>query len=196
MKSPSIPSMIFFCKFKESCKRKHYGEDCKDLSNCHQAKNCPRRHPIPYNRFSSGYWRFQNDCSYSHANIPKETQKCEHTEKIDILEKKVREITFKFIKVDKDHKDVKEKLVLHELSVTSKAKYTKKKNCVRKRTPLTWTWNSQYRNNISWKSIWMLKKPGVWKVGRNWPNTERSEKVWKRNSHKQSYKIVLRVIIV
>ena len=100
-----------FCKFKESCKRKHFSEDCKGLSNCHQVKSCPGRHPNPSKRFASGYCRFQNKCSYSHVSIPKVAEKCKHTETIDILEKIVREITLKFIKVDKELKDVKEKLI-------------------------------------------------------------------------------------
>ena len=27
-----------FCKFKEACKRKHYNENCRDLSDCQQIK--------------------------------------------------------------------------------------------------------------------------------------------------------------
>ena len=124
-----------FCKFKESCKRKHFIEDCKELSNCHQVKICPRRHPKPCKRFASGYCRFQKDCSYSHEIIPKVTVKCEHTETINILEKIVREITLKFIKVDNELKDVKEKLNLHEASINSKVNHTKETEAVSGKEP-------------------------------------------------------------
>lgn len=79
-----------FCRFRETCKRKHYNEIRKDSSGCQQIQTCQRRHPKPCKRFASG----------------------EHTEKIDMLEKIVWEITPKFIQVDQELKDLKKQINL------------------------------------------------------------------------------------
>ena len=63
-------------------------------------------------------------------SIPKVAEKCEHTETIDIRERIVREITLKFNKFDKELKDVKEKLKLHEVSINSKVNNTEEKEAV------------------------------------------------------------------
>ena len=101
-----------------------------EFSNCHKVKNCPGRHPKPCERFASGYCKFQNECSHSHVSIPKVAEKCDHTETIDILEKIVREITLKFIRADKELKDVKETLKLHEISIKSNVNYPEEKETV------------------------------------------------------------------
>ena len=75
-----------FCKFKEARKRKHYKENCRDLSDCQQIKTCPSRHSKTCKRYASGSCRFKNECAYSHRNDHKLRDKCEHTDKIDILE--------------------------------------------------------------------------------------------------------------
>ena len=63
-------------------------------------------------------------------SIPKVAEKCDHTETIDILEKIVREITLKFIRADKEPKDVKETLKLHEISIKSNVNYPEEKETV------------------------------------------------------------------
>ena len=97
-----------FCKFRDTCKRKHYSEECKDLSNCRQIKTCNKRHPKPCQRYTSGRCKFQSDCAYNHQNVAKTKEKCELTERVELLEKIVVEITLKFIKVDQELKNVKE----------------------------------------------------------------------------------------
>ena len=106
-----------FCKFKDSCKRKHYNEDCKDSSNCQNIKTCNKRHPKPCKRFGSGRCRFQSECAYNHQNVPETKSKCELTEKVEILEKIVWEITLKFIKVDQELKNIKEEVKLQDQTI-------------------------------------------------------------------------------
>ena len=91
-----------------------------DLSDCQQNKTCPSRHPKTCKRYASGSCRFQSECAYSHHNDHKLKDKCEHTDKIDILEKIVREITFKFMKVDQELKVMKEQIKVHEMAVNNK----------------------------------------------------------------------------
>ena len=92
----------------------------KDLSDCQQMKTCPSRHTKTCKRYASGSCRFQNECAYSHQNDHKLKDKCENTDKIYILEKIVREITFKFIKVDQELKVMKEQIKVLQTTVNNK----------------------------------------------------------------------------
>ena len=60
----------------------------------------------------SGSCRFGNDCAYLHQNIPNIKESCEHTGTVELLEKIVKEITLKLIKVDQELKDLKEQINL------------------------------------------------------------------------------------
>ena len=113
-----------FCRFRETCKRKHYNEICNDSSGCQQIKTCQRRHPKPCKRFASGSCRFGTECAYNHQSVPIIKEICEHTEKIDILEKIVWEITLKFNKFDQELKDLK-KQINHQDPVNNEVDQTK-----------------------------------------------------------------------
>jgi hypothetical protein len=68
-------------------------------------------------KYSSGRCKFQSECAYSHQNIPNTKEKCELTEKVEILEKIVWEITLKLIKVDQVLKNIKEQVKLQDPTV-------------------------------------------------------------------------------
>ena len=86
--------------------------------------------PKPCKRYASGSCRYQNDCAYSHRDSHKIKNKCEHTDTINILEKIVREITLKFMKVDQELKDMKEQLKIHEATVNHKVHNIKERENV------------------------------------------------------------------
>ena len=111
-------------RFRETCKRKHYNEICNDSSGCQQIKTCQRRHPKPCKRFASGSCRFGTECAYNHQSVPIIKEICEHTEKIDTLEKIVWEITLKFNKFDQELKDLK-KQINHQDPVNNEVDQTK-----------------------------------------------------------------------
>ena len=56
-----------YCKYKESCKRKHYGQECEELGECSNIKSCEKRHPKRCRKFASGNTcKLKNYCTYSH----------------------------------------------------------------------------------------------------------------------------------
>ena len=64
-----------FCKFKESCRRYHCKETCKE-EKCKDKNICRKRHPRKCKKFlSEKGCRFGDDCSYKHLSpiqLPKE----------------------------------------------------------------------------------------------------------------------------
>ena len=56
-----------FCKFRESCRRYHFQEQCEQ-EQCKDKNDCKKRHPKICRKFSSNKGcRFGNDCSYKHS---------------------------------------------------------------------------------------------------------------------------------
>ena len=109
-----------YCKFKDTCKRKHYSEDCRDPQTASRSRPAQRdtlnlaKDMLP-------------EAANSKMNVPTAIRKnpkiketCEPTNTIDILEKIVREITLKFIKVDQELKYIKEQMKLHGITVNSR----------------------------------------------------------------------------
>jgi hypothetical protein len=85
-----------FCKFKESCKRKHFVEICESQSKCKDIKECQKRHPKPCRRFTQGNeCRFKEDCAYNHTDSIQDKEKNDLKEKVENLEKTVIELTKK-----------------------------------------------------------------------------------------------------
>ena len=85
-----------FCKFKESCKRKHYSEVCESLSMCTNIKECPKRHPKMCRRLNSeNKCRFKEECAYNHKRIKPNEDVNVLKDKVDILENTVKELTKK-----------------------------------------------------------------------------------------------------
>lgn len=55
-----------FCKFKNSCKRKHDDEICSNVHEC-RVKTCTKRHPKKCKRFEeNGKCFYKDDCAYLH----------------------------------------------------------------------------------------------------------------------------------
>ena len=85
-----------FCKFKESCKRKHYSEVCESLSMCTNIKECPKRHPKMCRRLNSeNKCRFKEECTYNNKRINPNEDVIVLKDKVDILENTVKELTKK-----------------------------------------------------------------------------------------------------
>ena len=58
-------SKFGYCKYKESCHKRYFTEECPDLSKCQNIKNCPKIHPKICKQYVSGsYYIFKSDCSY------------------------------------------------------------------------------------------------------------------------------------
>ena len=58
-----------FCKFKESCRRHHFKEDCDKGGNCENPKSCQKRHPRVCKRLNmDNFCKFGKGCAYFHPN--------------------------------------------------------------------------------------------------------------------------------
>ena len=83
-----------FCKFRGSCKRKHFTEVCEDLSRCTEVKECQKIHPKICRRFSlEKEYRFKEYCEYTHEGSNSDNEKEVLKERVDLLEKEVNELT-------------------------------------------------------------------------------------------------------
>ena len=83
-----------FCRFKESCKRKHFLEVCESKSQCKNIKECHKRHPKPCRRFNlEQECIFKGDCAYSHCDSNLDSENNELKAKVEDLEKRVIELT-------------------------------------------------------------------------------------------------------
>ena len=60
--------------------------------------------------------------------ITQKKDNCEHTDKIDIMEKIIGEITFQVIKVDQELKHIKEQIKLHKTKVNNKVDTHEREN--------------------------------------------------------------------
>ena len=64
-----------FCKFKESCHKRHENQVCKDLNECRN-KKCQQRHPQTCKYFvKDKRCRYQEKCAYFHREEPDAQQK-------------------------------------------------------------------------------------------------------------------------
>ena len=75
-----------FCRYKQECKRRHFVEECKDLSMCKAIKSCLKRHPKTCKKFVSGHCRFQMDCPYKHEKPIPNKEQVQTTENLKQLE--------------------------------------------------------------------------------------------------------------
>ena len=61
-----------FCKFKESCLKRHLKDKCKDLNRCKIKKNCEKRHPKLCRRYVLDQnYSYGEDCEYLHEDKEK-----------------------------------------------------------------------------------------------------------------------------
>ena len=80
-----------FCRFKESCKRKHYSGVCESLSMCTNIKECPKRQEA----YSENEFIFKEECAYNHKRINPNEVVHVLKDKVDILENTVKELAKK-----------------------------------------------------------------------------------------------------
>ena len=56
-----------YCKYKESCLKRHLQETCQDSSACSSKMSCQKRHPKGCKRFAiEGFCIFGAGCAYRH----------------------------------------------------------------------------------------------------------------------------------
>ena len=118
-----LHSKFGFCKFKLTCKRKHYSEICQEFKACQTIETCPKRHPKRCKKnISESGCHFGSDCAYRHE-INNDTIKAGETDaKIDRLEKIVIEMASKLVDkenvtVNKEDTDMKDKVKMLEAVV-------------------------------------------------------------------------------
>ena len=129
-------SKFGFCKFKDVCKRIHFNDMCKDLSHCQNITGCRKRHPKECHRFSLGNCKFKSDCEYSHQHLIKSKVKCKLTEKVDLLEKIVHELTVKQNIVETELQDKKEENKPEEKTKTDKVDDSKEQKSISEKEPI------------------------------------------------------------
>ena len=70
-----------FCKYRESCRRHHYKENC-EKERCQDKDICRKRHPKMCRKFlSENGCRFKSQCSYKHSEPSMSTAQ---KEKVDL----------------------------------------------------------------------------------------------------------------
>lgn len=96
-----------FCKYKESCKKKHLEETCEKRSSCDSPKNCQKRHPYACKRYVlEGFCKFGLGCAYHHQTQEKINNESEVNVKVDKLEKTVNELTEKILLLESKIKSI------------------------------------------------------------------------------------------
>ena len=89
-----------YCKYKDSCDKRHFNEECQELSSCQNIKNCHKRHPRICKRFILGsHCRFKSDCSYKHKDTTNKVES-ELLSIVNALENMVSEMTVKLTSLE------------------------------------------------------------------------------------------------
>ena len=116
-------SKFGYCKFKQTCNRKHYSEICQDFKACQTIETCPKRHPNRCKKYiSENGCNFGSDCAYTHG-INNDTIKAHEIDaKIDRLEKICIEMASKLVNkenvtVNTDDTELKDKVKMLEAVV-------------------------------------------------------------------------------
>ena len=78
-----------FCKYKESCEKRHLEETCEKLSSCESQRKCHKRHPYACKRYVlEGFCKFGSHCAYHHQTLRNLNNESEVNVKVEKLEKK------------------------------------------------------------------------------------------------------------
>ena len=100
-----------FCRFKSTCKRKHFNQKCEDLSSCKNIKSCMKRHPKTCKRFAfQDVCRFGSTCAYNHKEKTSNTEDSEMKEKVKLLEAVVQKMFLNVIKLEAEDNELKTKI--------------------------------------------------------------------------------------
>ena len=93
-------SKFGYCKYGKDCTGKHFDEECENLSECDNVKNCHKRHPKRCKRFDSGNCSFKKQCAYKHQKPSVDKDQVKINEKVEVLEKVVEALTQKVISLE------------------------------------------------------------------------------------------------
>ena len=97
-----------FCKFRDTCKRKHYEEHCEDSSGCCGPKMCQKRHPRPCKRYNTEKGcKFGGVCAYQHKIESINGPENDLEKKVKLLETLMIEMTKKMSKLESEVEDLK-----------------------------------------------------------------------------------------
>ena len=101
-----------FCRFKSTCKRKHFDQKCEDLSSCKIFKSCMKRHPKNMYKVCSfqDVSRFGSTCAYNNKEINSNTEDSEMKEKVKLLEAVVQKMFLNVIKLEAEVNELKNKI--------------------------------------------------------------------------------------
>ena len=81
-----------FCKYKETCSKRHLEQECKDLNNCKIKKICNKRHPKVCTRYVlEGNCFFGEKCEYLHKENYTSYDQIKTNERVDKLEQGVKD---------------------------------------------------------------------------------------------------------
>ena len=97
-----------YCKYKKECRKRHFSEECQELSNCKSIKTCSKRHPKACTRHKSGQCRFEK-CAYKHQEPHLNQEQLQMAAKIKQLDEVIHALTRKVLELEKEIKDKKKK---------------------------------------------------------------------------------------
>ena len=96
-----------FCKYKESCTKKHLNEECKDLT-CKSRVSCDKRHPKLCKRYTQEKsCPFGETCGYLHKEKEKSPEETKLMTRIEQLEAVVKEKSTAEVKMEQAVRDWK-----------------------------------------------------------------------------------------
>ena len=96
-----------FCKYQKDCKRRHFSEECKDLSRCKSIKTCVKRHPKACKQYASGHCRFESGCAYKHEEPIPNKEQIQMAQKVQKLEQVLHAMTRKVLAMEEEIKEIK-----------------------------------------------------------------------------------------
>ena len=129
-----------FCKYKESCEKRHLEETCEKLSYCESQRKCHKRHPYACKRYVlEGFCKFGSHCAYHHQTLRNLNNESEVNDKVEKLEKKtVNKLTEKILQLESKIKAIETKDV-----EAAKIKETEQRVEVKKKVELNKNGNSK-----------------------------------------------------
>ena len=98
-----------YCKYKDDCQKKHFSEECGDLSECKNIKSCDKSHPKKCKINDSGNCSYKNLCAYNHQKTVIDKYQAEINEKVKKMEIVVQALTRKVLSLEEELKEVKKK---------------------------------------------------------------------------------------
>ena len=96
-----------FCKYRETCRRYHCEEICKE-DQCKNKNICRKRHPKTCKKFlSQNGCRFGSGCSYKHSSSQSSKEENDLAVKVELLKSIVEQMAQKIVHLEKEVDDIK-----------------------------------------------------------------------------------------